>query len=65
MTELSVVGKATLPAWLDQHADARHPRDCVLERFWRDARVNRLYEGTTQIQKLIIGRFTTGIDAIG
>ena len=36
-----------------------------VERFWRDARVNRLYEGTTQIQKLIIGRFTTGIDAIG
>jgi alkylation response protein AidB-like acyl-CoA dehydrogenase len=36
-----------------------------VERFWRDARVNRLYEGTTQIQKLIIGRFATGIDAIG
>jgi len=36
-----------------------------VERFWRDARVNRLYEGTTQIQKLIISRFTTGIDAIG
>ena len=36
-----------------------------VERFWRDARVNRLYEGTTQIQKLIIGRFVTGIDAIG
>ncbi len=36
-----------------------------VERLWRDARVNRLYEGTTQIQKLIIGRFTTGIDAIG
>ena len=36
-----------------------------VERFWRDARVNRLDEGTTQIQKLIVGRFTTGIDAIG
>jgi len=35
-----------------------------VERYWRDARVNRLYEGTTQIQKLIIGRFATGIDAI-
>ena len=34
-----------------------------VERYWRDARVNRLYEGTTQIQKLIIGRFATGIDA--
>ncbi len=36
-----------------------------VERYWRDARVNRLYEGTTQIQKLIIGRFATGIDAFG
>ncbi len=36
-----------------------------VERYWRDARVNRLYEGTTQIQKLIIARFATGIDAIG
>ncbi len=35
-----------------------------VERLWRDARVNRLYEGTTQIQKLIVGRFATGIDAI-
>jgi len=34
-----------------------------VERYYRDARVNRLYEGTTQIQKLIIGRFATGIDA--
>lgn len=34
-----------------------------VERFWRDARVNRLYEGTSQIQKLIIGRFATGVDA--
>ena len=25
---------------------------------------SHLYEGTTQIQKLIIGRSTTGIDAI-
>ncbi|HET8568679.1 MAG TPA: acyl-CoA dehydrogenase family protein [Candidatus Limnocylindria bacterium] len=35
-----------------------------VERYWRDARVNRLYEGTTQIQKLIIARFATGIDAL-
>ena len=35
-----------------------------VERYYRDARVNRLYEGTTQIQKLIVGRFATGIDAI-
>ena len=34
-----------------------------VERYWRDARVNRLYEGTSQVHQLIIGRFATGIDA--
>jgi alkylation response protein AidB-like acyl-CoA dehydrogenase len=29
-----------------------------------DARVMTLYEGTSQIQQLIIGRALTGIDAI-
>ncbi len=27
-----------------------------VERFYRDARLLRLYEGTTQVQQLIIGR---------
>ena len=34
-----------------------------VERYMRDARVASLYEGTTQIQKLIIGRHATGISA--
>ncbi len=33
------------------------------ERLWRDVRVASLYEGTSQIQKLIIGRDLTGISA--
>ena len=33
------------------------------ERLWRDCRVASLYEGTSQIQKLIIGRHLTGISA--
>jgi alkylation response protein AidB-like acyl-CoA dehydrogenase len=33
------------------------------ERYLRDAKVATLYEGTTQIQKLIIGRHLTGIGA--
>ncbi|WP_240617193.1 acyl-CoA dehydrogenase family protein [Nocardioides speluncae] len=32
-------------------------------KFLRDARVTTLYEGTTQIQKLLIGRALTGINA--
>jgi len=34
-----------------------------VERYMRDARVASLYEGTTQIQKLIIARDATGISA--
>ena len=35
----------------------------VVERFYRDARINTLYEGTSQIQQLIIGAFELGIKA--
>ncbi len=35
-----------------------------VERYMRDARVTTLYEGTSQIQKLIIGRHATGINAM-
>ncbi len=35
-----------------------------VERYMRDARVTTLYEGTSQIQKLIIGRDATGINAL-
>ncbi|NLC11669.1 MAG: acyl-CoA dehydrogenase, partial [Firmicutes bacterium] len=34
-----------------------------VERFYRDARINTLYEGTSQIQQLIIGNFELGIPA--
>ena len=35
------------------------------EKYLRDARVMTLYEGTSQIQKLLIGRAETGISAFG
>ncbi|KKK95304.1 hypothetical protein LCGC14_2674170, partial [marine sediment metagenome] len=35
-----------------------------VERHMRDARVATLYEGTSEIQKLIIGRYATGINAM-
>jgi butyryl-CoA dehydrogenase len=38
--------------------------DHPVERYFRDARVTTLYEGTSQIQKLIIGRALTGINAL-
>ncbi|MFQ5691813.1 MAG: acyl-CoA dehydrogenase family protein [Nitrospinota bacterium] len=35
-----------------------------VERYLRDAKVNTLFEGTSQIQKLIIGSMELGIRAI-
>lgn len=38
------------------HGGAGYIAPCVAERLYRDVRVFRLYEGTTQIQQLIIAR---------
>ncbi len=46
------------------HGGYGYSDEYPVERYLRDAKVATLYEGTTQIQKLIVGRFTTGIDAI-
>ncbi len=46
------------------HGGSGYVDDHPVERYLRDARVATLYEGTSQIQKLIIGRAATGIDAI-
>ncbi len=41
------------------HGGAGYMRASVVERFYRDVRLFRIYEGTTQIQQLIIGRELT------
>jgi hypothetical protein len=46
------------------HGGAGYVDDHPVERYLRDARVTTLYEGTSQIQKLIIGRLTTGVNAM-
>jgi len=51
-------------AAIQVHGGAGYVDDHPVERFLRDARVTTLYEGTSQIQKLIIGRDATGVDAI-
>jgi acyl-CoA dehydrogenase len=38
------------------HGGAGYIADYAVERFYRDVRILRLYEGTTQIQQMIIGR---------
>jgi butyryl-CoA dehydrogenase len=46
------------------HGGAGYVDDHPVERYLRDARVTTLYEGTSQIQKLIIGRAATGLNAM-
>jgi butyryl-CoA dehydrogenase len=46
------------------HGGAGYVDDHPVERYFRDVRVTTLYEGTSQIQKLIIGRGLTGINAL-
>jgi len=46
------------------HGGSGYVDDYPVERYLRDARVTTLYEGTTQIQKLIIGRAVTGVNAM-
>jgi alkylation response protein AidB-like acyl-CoA dehydrogenase len=50
-------------AAIQVHGGAGYVDDHPVERYLRDARVTTLYEGTSQIQKLIIGREVTGISA--
>jgi butyryl-CoA dehydrogenase len=46
------------------HGGSGYVDDHPAERYLRDARVTTLYEGTSQIHKLIIGRDATGINAM-
>ena len=46
------------------HGGSGYVDDHPVERYLRDARVTTLYEGTSEIQKLIIGRAMTGVNAM-
>jgi butyryl-CoA dehydrogenase len=51
-------------AAIQVHGGSGYVDDHPVERYLRDARVTTLYEGTSQIQQLIIGRLTTGVNAM-
>ncbi len=46
------------------HGGYGYSDEYPVERYFRDAKVNTIYEGTSQIQKLIIGKDALGIQAI-
>ncbi len=46
------------------HGGSGYVDEFPVERYLRDVRVTTLYEGTSQIQQLIIGRDLTGINAL-
>ncbi|MQW74716.1 acyl-CoA dehydrogenase [Nocardioides sp. dk4132] len=48
---------------LQVHGGSGYVDDYPVAKYLRDARVMTLYEGTSQIQKLLIGRAETGISA--
>jgi acyl-CoA dehydrogenase len=47
------------------HGGAGYMRGVAVERFYRDARLIRIYEGTSQIQQVIIARALLGEAASG
>lgn len=43
------------------HGGAGYVRECRVEQLYRDARVTRIYEGTSEIQRIVIARELLGL----
>ena len=39
---------------LQIHGGYGYTKDCAIERYWRDARLTKIFEGTSQIQLRVI-----------
>ena len=43
------------------HGGMGYSKEMPLERFFRDAKITEIYEGTSEIQRLVIARNETGV----
>lgn len=43
------------------HAGMGYSKELPIERFFRDAKITEIYEGTSEIQRLVIARMETGL----
>jgi len=43
------------------HGGMGYSRELPLERYFRDAKITEIYEGTSEIQRMVIGRLETGL----
>jgi alkylation response protein AidB-like acyl-CoA dehydrogenase len=43
------------------HAGVGYSKELPLERYFRDAKITEIYEGTSEIQRLVISRLETGL----
>jgi alkylation response protein AidB-like acyl-CoA dehydrogenase len=48
-------------AALQIHGGIGYSKEMPLERFFRDAKITEIYEGTSEIQRLVIARQETGL----
>lgn len=46
---------------LQIHGGAGYSKELPLERYFRDAKITEIYEGTSEIQRIVIGRHETGL----
>jgi len=46
---------------LQIHGGMGYSRELPLERYFRDAKITEIYEGTSEIQRMVIGRLETGL----
>jgi alkylation response protein AidB-like acyl-CoA dehydrogenase len=43
------------------HAGMGYSKELPVERYFRDAKITEIYEGTSEIQRMVIARMETGL----